>query len=206
MNKVIILSDFDGVAVNRFTQSAIKDFCDEYGSARVTPAVFNKLTERTVKQMNIGAIDEPDYFGRLARGLRLKISPKELGKYMIAADKRNIKRDNKYYGWLGRMRAKGMAIGMATDISKKLAGRLSQAGYYGIFGKRYFSHKIGASKTDRRFWRYVLNDLGSDGRNIIFIDDDPRNVAAARAAGIRSFLFKNSAQTIKAVSKLLDRR
>jgi haloacid dehalogenase superfamily, subfamily IA, variant 3 with third motif having DD or ED len=85
----------------------------------------------------------------------------------------------------------GIVIGLATNVSKDLAGRLDSGGFYKMFSKRFFSYKIGVSKQDERFWRYVLDDLKFEPQEILFIDDNKANIATASTAGLRCFLYKN---------------
>lgn len=47
----------------------------------------------------------------------------------------------------------------------------------------------GILKPDPRAYRMVLDQLGLDGADCVFVDDQRRNVEGARAAGLRAVLF-----------------
>jgi HAD superfamily hydrolase (TIGR01509 family) len=197
----VILSDFDGVVANKFTEMSARDFCSKYG---VIPNEFKNVSAGAVKGLDEGLKNNDEYLNDLIVGLKLKISPDEMQSFFAEADRRNIRRDPSVWGWLKEIKKRGIVVGLATNVSKDLAGRLSAGVFYYMFEKRYFSHAIGASKTDNRFWRYVLNDLAVDPESVAFIDDNETNVDVARAAGIRGFLYKDFSQTKKDIAGLIS--
>lgn len=65
-------------------------------------------------------------------------------------------------------------------------------GQYNIFDKVYASNKIGVSKPDPDFYRYILNLEEVEPKKTVFIDDMEENVAAALSIGIKGILFKDA--------------
>jgi HAD superfamily hydrolase (TIGR01509 family) len=65
-------------------------------------------------------------------------------------------------------------------------------GDYRVFDAVYASHLIGLAKPDPAFYTYILEHEGSSADRAVFVDDFPENIAAARALGIRSFLFTDA--------------
>lgn len=55
------------------------------------------------------------------------------------------------------------------------------------FDATYLSHEIGIMKPDRRVYEHVLSAEGMTPRDIVFLDDNAENVAAARAVGMAAF-------------------
>ncbi len=55
-----------------------------------------------------------------------------------------------------------------------------------FFDKVWYSHQLHLRKPEPEIYRYVLEDAGLDPAETLFVDDNPANVAAARAAGIRA--------------------
>lgn len=53
----------------------------------------------------------------------------------------------------------------------------------------FLSYEIGVRKPDAKIYRHLLEDLGIEGAQCLFIDDLPENVEAARAAGIQALQF-----------------
>jgi len=58
------------------------------------------------------------------------------------------------------------------------------------FGDVFLSHQMGALKPDEAAFRYVLNNLGVEPGAILFLDDNPGNVSAARRMGINAGFAK----------------
>jgi epoxide hydrolase-like predicted phosphatase len=60
-------------------------------------------------------------------------------------------------------------------------------GYNHLFEKVYLSYEMGMRKPDRNIYEFVLKDSGLDPAETLFIDDNPGNIATARALGIRCY-------------------
>lgn len=55
------------------------------------------------------------------------------------------------------------------------------------FDATYLSYEIGVMKPDRRAYDYVLSAESVAANDVVFVDDNAENVAAARAVGINAF-------------------
>jgi putative hydrolase of the HAD superfamily len=63
--------------------------------------------------------------------------------------------------------------------------RLKQnSGLHLRFERCYLSHEVGLRKPDPALFRHVLDDLGIPSSEILFLDDDPGYVEAARDMGL----------------------
>ena len=65
-----------------------------------------------------------------------------------------------------------------------------------LFGKAdvpVFSCHVGAIKPEPAIYRVLIERLGCAPEEIVFFDDLERNVSAARALGIKAFLFTDLA-------------
>lgn len=201
MNKTkAILCDFDGVLANRFTELSAKDFCSAYS---VNVDDFKKVSAETSKGLDIGQRREVDYFAELIARLSLKITPAELQKFFSDADAQNIQQNKQIYKWLNTISGKDVIIGLATNVSRELAERLEGMGLYDIFQKRYFSYEIGVTKTEQRFWQYVIKNLFIKPNNIIFIDDNKSNIDTAAILGIKGVIYHNFDQILEQISLLI---
>jgi HAD superfamily hydrolase (TIGR01509 family) len=61
------------------------------------------------------------------------------------------------------------------------------------FDHLLFSHRLHHRKPDPAAFTAVAGHLGASGEEIVFVDDGPANVAAARGAGWRAFPFRDVA-------------
>ena len=65
-------------------------------------------------------------------------------------------------------------------------------GHYAIFDAVFASNKIGLSKPDPEFYRFILKSEGVNPENAFFVDDDEANVLSAERMGINATLFRDS--------------
>jgi putative hydrolase of the HAD superfamily len=66
-----------------------------------------------------------------------------------------------------------------------------------------YSHEEEFRKPDPHIYQIAVERLGVAPAEIVFLDDVPENVAAARAIGIQAILFTNNAQVISDLEALL---
>ncbi len=64
---------------------------------------------------------------------------------------------------------------------------------------RYASHELGAAKPDRACYRRVLEQEGYAGQTAVFIDDQPKNTAAAAQFGMATVTFTGRAALAKSL-------
>lgn len=56
----------------------------------------------------------------------------------------------------------------------------------------FFSFQYGLTKPDPRLFQIAIDSIGCPAPSLLFVDDNSRNVAAARAAGMRAVRFENA--------------
>jgi epoxide hydrolase-like predicted phosphatase len=66
-----------------------------------------------------------------------------------------------------------------------------------------YSHEVGVAKPERRIYELTCERLGAQPGEMIFLDDAPLNVTAAREFGIHAVLFQNNEQAIAEIQALL---
>ena len=81
------------------------------------------------------------------------------------------------------VRAGGTRVALATN-QQRHRGVHMQGLYAGRFDHGFYSFEVGAAKPDPEFFRRVLAHLGASASQVLFIDDQPRNVASARSVGL----------------------
>ena len=57
------------------------------------------------------------------------------------------------------------------------------------FGALFFSYELGQTKSNPTTFAQVLDQLGLEAKQCLFVDDSERNVAVARSAGLPSIRF-----------------
>jgi putative hydrolase of the HAD superfamily len=74
---------------------------------------------------------------------------------------------------------------------------------YSMFERPMASHLIGAVKPSPAAYEIALQRLEAAPERVVFIDDKPENVEAARAAGMHAFVTNSVATTRAGLSALL---
>lgn len=73
-----------------------------------------------------------------------------------------------------------------------------------IFDKTYFSCEIHMRKPSKESFEFVLNDIGVDGSECVFIDDKEKNIKAAESIGIKGILFESTERFKEELDRLID--
>ncbi|XAS77243.1 HAD-IA family hydrolase [Dermatophilaceae bacterium Sec6.4] len=85
------------------------------------------------------------------------------------------------------VRAAGTACYLATNQdSYRAAGMRQNTAYDQILDGLYFSCDIGIAKPSRAFFKHVVTDLGLVPDQLLFLDDQSKNIAGARSAGLNA--------------------
>lgn len=70
------------------------------------------------------------------------------------------------------------------------------------FRRIFFSFQYGLTKPDRRLFQIAIDGIGCPAPSLLFVDDNGRNVAAARAAGMQAVQFESAAVLRRQLSDL----
>jgi putative hydrolase of the HAD superfamily len=92
--------------------------------------------------------------------------------------------DRRLVAAIGELRRRGLRCCLATNQEHYRVAYMRQVmGFDQLFDEIFFSAAIGCKKTDAAFYRHVMQKLKLSGSQILFWDDTPANVAAARSQG-----------------------
>ncbi len=79
-------------------------------------------------------------------------------------------------------------------------------GFLDVFDVSLFSAEVKMRKPDERFYRLILERLGVEPEEAVFVDDFPLNIEAASRLGMRAIHFRNPDQALMEVQDLLNHR
>lgn len=71
-------------------------------------------------------------------------------------------------------------------IHRETASRYGRNIFNEIFEKQYYSHHLNAVKPEAIIYQLVLEDAGLKGEEVLFLDDKPENLEAAKQLGIQT--------------------
>jgi putative hydrolase of the HAD superfamily len=72
-----------------------------------------------------------------------------------------------------------------------------------LFDPILYSHEIGVLKPDDDAFRLTLSALDAEPGDVLFLDDAPHNVDAARRCGIRAHLYVDAGSAIRTIEQAL---
>jgi putative hydrolase of the HAD superfamily len=76
-------------------------------------------------------------------------------------------------------------------------------GFPDLVDELIYSHEVGLAKPDPEVYKLTCARLGVRPDELVYLDDVPACVEAARAYGIHAILFQDNAQAITAIEALL---
>ena len=94
--------------------------------------------------------------------------------------------------YIKRVKKKYPVYLLSNAIEPFLTRILKEHDLYPLFDKIFISSEMGIAKPGTEFFLHVLNDLGIDPKDAVMIDDNPSNIAGARAAGIDGIIFTDN--------------
>lgn len=80
--------------------------------------------------------------------------------------------------------------------------RAEYAEFLAHFDHVFFSNELGVRKPDPRFYERIIEEMGVDASECLFVDDKEKNVEGARAAGMHAIVFTDMAALLDAVRNL----
>ena len=90
------------------------------------------------------------------------------------------------------LHSKGYQLTLLSDTSEIFAQIIGAHGYYKPFDKKFLSYETGYLKSDSRAFSVVLKEYRVKPGNVLFIDDNPKNIAVASQLGIEGLVFTDS--------------
>jgi putative hydrolase of the HAD superfamily len=93
-----------------------------------------------------------------------------------------------------RAAARGLRLALFSNAPVEVAAGIDAQRWLRSFEPRIFSCRLGAVKPEPAAFTAALAVLGCRPEEVVFFDDRPPNVAAARELGLRATLFTDPAQ------------
>ena len=89
-----------------------------------------------------------------------------------------------------KLREKNILCVLATNqVQERTDYLVTKLGFDKIFDKIYSSSTVGFKKPQPEFFEYILKDLKLKPEEVMFWDDDEKNIAGAKACRIPSNLY-----------------
>ncbi|MFE7275175.1 HAD family hydrolase [Streptomyces sp. NPDC057623] len=98
--------------------------------------------------------------------------------------------DQESVDFLAELAGRGVRLGLLSNIPEELAVHYEATqewlGHFSVVG---MSCRIGSAKPEPAAYTWCSRELGLPAEEILFVDDRPDNVSAAREVGMRGHVF-----------------
>lgn len=101
-----------------------------------------------------------------------------------------VELDHRVLALVDRVRAAGVVTALATNQQRYRGGwMLANLPYDQHFDRQFHSFQVGLAKPDPAYFSHVVETLGVDPEEAVFVDDMAANVRGARRAGLNAVQF-----------------
>lgn len=113
----------------------------------------------------------------------------------------NIEVDEDAWQLVRDVRAAGVACHLATNQQSYRRDLMVDLGYGDLVDETFYSCDLGHAKPEPAYFIAILERLGAGPEGIVFVDDRPDNVEAARGVGLTAYVHdpESGAQGLRGV-------
>lgn len=194
-----VIFDMGGVILRTENKTSRAELAARYGMTydEMDAFVFHSDTASAATE---GQITEDQHWQDVAR--RLNLSPQELPAFIAAFWGGDVI-DRDLHRFIGGLRPRYRTALLSNAWSGARQAMEEKYHVLDVFDITVFSYEVHLAKPSPAIFQLVLDRLGVEPRQAIFVDDFLSNVEAARALGIHGVHFRNSAQARAEILSLL---
>lgn len=197
MSVKAICFDADGVVVNPQMQFS-RLLRIDYG---ITPQMTKPFFDGIFNECLVGNADLFHVLPPFLREWHWKGSTEEFAALWLKTDHVI---DTQLITTIKNLRHKGYKCCLATSQEQHRADYMKkEMGFHGLFDHMFISCEMGTQKPEKAYYRYIETQLQLSGESILFWDDKPQNVSAAKARGWKAELYTEYGQFLKTLALYL---
>lgn len=163
---------------------------------------FNKIMKIIFDELGRGTLTEAGFWNKIE---------KEYGTRPISNDEKLLSRSlsksftphSDFIEYIKSLKKRGLQIVIFSNTIEPHVNMLQKAGIYDGFDRKFLSNETGYRKPDEESFMHILNELGLNPGEVVFVDDDIKNIEAAKKLGIHAILFKDETTTAQEIEELL---
>jgi len=160
-------------------------------AGRAFAADFFQSFDGDWSEFDRGALDADALATRTAA--RLGLAPDE-ARAIIDAVPQELQPIDATVALARRLKAAGHVLHFLSNMPRPYAAALSgRDALLTLFESGVFSSHVGLIKPEPALFAHAARAFGADEKELLLIDDAPRNVAAARSRGWQAVLFRDAA-------------
>jgi len=160
-------------------------FPDVLHTLEVTWEQFLVFAGEDLENLFNGKVSTDEFWARFSRRYGREVKEEMFGTFFHPSIDREVT------DLLRELKAHARVVCGTNTFDPHYEYHLSR-GHYDVFDAVYASNKMGLSKPDPAFYRYILKKEAVNPENAFFVDDTEVNVVSAERLGINAILFKDS--------------
>jgi len=180
MRVTLYIFDMGGV-VSRNTDV----FHDVFSYLDITREEFLTFAGENLEKLMNGKVSTDEFWAQFSSRYGREVKEELFGKFFHPSIDREV------IALIRQVKARARVVCGTNTFDSHYDYHLS-CGHYVIFDAVFASNKIGLSKPDPEFYRYILKNEGVNPENTFFVDDEEVNVLSAERMGINATLFRDS--------------
>jgi len=160
------------------------------------------ILERHWPKMKVGGEDEDKFWEDVVKASKKKLTVEQAKR----AYRKGFWYDPEMKELVERVKTWGVRVViLSNDVREWMAGKREEFKLDEQFEKVYCSADVGLAKPGRKIYEYVLDDLGIEAGELLFIDNQKENCEGARELGIEVIWFRSARELARRLEMMYDR-
>jgi putative hydrolase of the HAD superfamily len=160
-------------------------FPDVFNYLNITEKEFLTFAGENLEKLMNGKVSTDEFWAQFSRRYGREVKEELFGKFFHPST------DQEVEALIRQVKAHSRVVCGTNTFDPHYDYHLSR-GHYAIFDAVFASNKIGLSKPDPEFYRYILKNERVKPEKTFFVDDEQANVLSAERIGINATLFRDS--------------
>ena len=192
-----VVFDFGGVLTGEPNREDVVNFIQN--SFHFSKEEFEKVNLEKRQAVKLGKTDE-EFWISYAKTKGIKL-PSDWEESFRSVMKDAIGVNPQMYVLVNQLKEQQISVALLSNIDERLSKLIRDFGLYEPFNPCLLSCEIGIEKPDLKAYEFLLTELNLPAKEVLFIDDRPENIEAAKAAGLDAILFSSEPQLRNELSK-----
>ncbi|MEU8260610.1 HAD-IA family hydrolase [Micromonospora sp. NPDC048999] len=180
-----LLVDFDGV-LRRWDPAVAAAVEREYG---ITAGVLGEIAMSwgLLQPVLTGQVSHAQWMESVAEALTPSVGAERARAAVEEWQRHRGEVDPEVLAFIRQMREAGVRVGLGTNATDQLDADLAALGLTDEFDAVVNSAVVGVHKPAKEYFQAACAALETSPSRVLFVDDEDRNVAGARVAGLSAY-------------------
>jgi putative hydrolase of the HAD superfamily len=192
MTKAIIF-DIGGIVLEEFGKESREILCRKFG---IDSQKFKEFAIKNLSKSYSGKLHYLDFFGKLTKENKLEVSVKEMAKEWLNTREKTSKVNKEVKKTILSLK-KNYLIGSFTNSTLLNDKAKQRKEVYKLFDFNLISHKLGFAKPEMKSYKFLVDALKKKKikpEEVIFIDNEEKNLVIPRKLKMKTVLFEEARQ------------